>query len=121
MGRFAIGILTLIAELELEGIKENWTTAVTRAVERGIHISRYTPTGYQRNDDGGSGAAQYRPGRGRLRRSSRGPVVHDLLVLSTDDRGNGGYPEELARFERLGNEVRQTLREGPPRSGRSRG
>src|SRR5438128_937502 len=39
MGRFAIGILTLIAELELERIKENWRTAVSRAVERGVHIS----------------------------------------------------------------------------------
>ncbi|MGH3085229.1 MAG: hypothetical protein ACRDNP_14485 [Gaiellaceae bacterium] len=28
-------------------------------------------------------------------------------------------PEELPRFERLGNEVRQTLREGPPPRGRS--
>lgn len=28
-------------------------------------------------------------------------------------------PEELARFERLRNEVRQTLREGPPPRGRS--
>lgn len=52
MGRFAIGILTLIAELELERIKENWTTAVTRAVERGVHISRYSPTGYRRDEDG---------------------------------------------------------------------
>src|SRR5215218_4041109 len=52
MGRFAIGILTLIAELELERIKENWTTAVTRAVERGVHISRYAPTGYRRDKDG---------------------------------------------------------------------
>ena len=51
MGRFAIGILTLIAELELERIKENWTTAVTRAVERGVHISRYAPTGYRRDEE----------------------------------------------------------------------
>ena len=36
MGRFAIGILTLIAELELERIKENWATAVTSAVGRGV-------------------------------------------------------------------------------------
>src|SRR5579884_1378371 len=49
MGRFAIGILTLIAELELERIKENWTTAVRSAVERGIHISARVPVGYQRN------------------------------------------------------------------------
>ncbi len=39
MGRFAIGILTLIAELELERIKENWSTAVREAVGRGVHIS----------------------------------------------------------------------------------
>ena len=30
MGRFAIGILTLIAELELERIKENWSNASER-------------------------------------------------------------------------------------------
>jgi len=48
MGRFAIGILTLIAELELERIKENWTAAVTAAIERGVHISGRVPTGYRR-------------------------------------------------------------------------
>lgn len=49
MGRFAIGILTLIAELELERIKENWSTAVKSAVDRGIHISARVPVGYTRN------------------------------------------------------------------------
>jgi site-specific DNA recombinase len=52
MGRFAIGILTLIAELELERIKENWTAAVSGAVERGIHISARPPTGYRRDEKG---------------------------------------------------------------------
>jgi site-specific DNA recombinase len=52
MGRFAIGILTLIAELELERIKENWQTSVTAAVERGIHISARPPFGYRRDDTG---------------------------------------------------------------------
>src|SRR5205809_4729194 len=52
MGRFAIGILTLIAELELERIKENWTAAVSGAVERGIHISARPPTGYRRDEEG---------------------------------------------------------------------
>ena len=46
MGRFAIGILTLIAELELERIKENWSNARQSAVERGIHISSTPPAGY---------------------------------------------------------------------------
>jgi hypothetical protein len=51
LGRFAIGILTLIAELEIEHIRKNWTSAVTQAVGRGIHTSRYTPTGYRRDKD----------------------------------------------------------------------
>ena len=51
MGRFAIGILTMIAELELERIKESWATAITRAVDRGIHISSRPPTGYMRDKD----------------------------------------------------------------------
>jgi site-specific DNA recombinase len=52
MGRFAIGILTLIAELELERIKESWGTAVREAVRRGVHISARVPTGYRREEDG---------------------------------------------------------------------
>jgi DNA invertase Pin-like site-specific DNA recombinase len=48
MGRFAIGILTLIAELELERITESWSTAVREAVGRGVHISARVPTGYKR-------------------------------------------------------------------------
>jgi site-specific DNA recombinase len=52
MGRFAIGILTLIAELELERIKESWTAAVRSAVERGVHISARPPTGYRRDQNG---------------------------------------------------------------------
>jgi DNA invertase Pin-like site-specific DNA recombinase len=51
MGRFAIGILTMIAELELERIKESWSTAISRAVERGIHISSRPPTGYVRDEN----------------------------------------------------------------------
>jgi hypothetical protein len=52
MGRFAIGILTLIAELELERIKESWTTAAREAVARGVHISARPPTGYRRDENG---------------------------------------------------------------------
>jgi hypothetical protein len=50
MGRFAIGILSLIAELELERIKESWQSAISSAVGRGIHISARVPTGYERDD-----------------------------------------------------------------------
>lgn len=52
MGRFAIGILTLIAELELERLKESWSNAVHAAVERGVHISATPPAGYARDEGG---------------------------------------------------------------------
>jgi DNA invertase Pin-like site-specific DNA recombinase len=52
MGRFAIGILSLIAELELERIRENWQTAKREAVGRGVHISGHVPTGYKRDESG---------------------------------------------------------------------
>ena len=52
MGRFAIGILTLIAELELDRITESWSTAVKAAIERGVHISGTPPAGYRRGEDG---------------------------------------------------------------------
>lgn len=52
MGRFAIGILTLIAELELERIRESWRTANEEAVGRGVHVSGKTPTGYARDKGG---------------------------------------------------------------------
>src|SRR5262249_7209741 len=52
MGRFAIGILTLIAELELERIRESWDSAKREAVGRGVHISARVPTGYKRDEGG---------------------------------------------------------------------
>src|SRR5918996_6509090 len=51
MGRFAIGILTMIAELELERIKGNWDAAVTNAIKRGVYISPRIPVGYRRDED----------------------------------------------------------------------
>ncbi len=53
MGRFAIGILTLIAELELERIKENWDTAVREAIGRGVYISARVPVGYRKDEQTG--------------------------------------------------------------------
>jgi site-specific DNA recombinase len=54
MGRFAIGILTLIAELELERIKANWETAIVEAVGRGVHVSARPPAGYERDESVGA-------------------------------------------------------------------
>ena len=52
MGRFAIGILTLIAESELERIQEGWETAVRgRSVAGRAHFGA-SADGLQRDDSG---------------------------------------------------------------------
>src|ERR687888_2782342 len=83
MGRFAIGILTLIAELELERIKESWSNAVHAAVERGVHISATPPAGYRRLDSG-----RLEP----IRRDAR------LIAEAFRKRATGASWTELADF-----------------------
>jgi site-specific DNA recombinase len=83
MGRFAIGILTLIAELELERIKGGWETAVSQAVGRGIHISAKVPTGYERDKD---------------RRLVRSEPAASVVAEAFRKRATGASWAELARF-----------------------
>lgn len=65
MGRFAIGILTLIAELELERIKESWSTAVRSAVEGCTHLRNsagrlQAREAWRRREEGGVSSASSR-------------------------------------------------------------
>jgi site-specific DNA recombinase len=83
MGRFAIGILTLIAELELERIKSGWESAVSQAVGRGIHISARVPTGYERDND---------------RRLIRLEPAASVVAEAFRKRAAGASWAELARF-----------------------
>lgn len=88
MGRFAIGILTLIAELELERIKDNWGTAVRKAVDRGVHISARVPTGYRREK-----TEQGKSGR-LVREEPAASVVAEVFRR----RATGASYTELAAF-----------------------
>ena len=83
MGRFAIGILTLIAELELERIKSGWESAVSQAVGRGIHISARVPTGYERDKE---------------RRLIRSEPAASVVAEAFRKRAAGASWAELARF-----------------------
>jgi site-specific DNA recombinase len=83
MGRFAIGILVLIAELELERIKGGWVTAVNEAVGRGVHISAKPPTGYKRDEDG---------------RLLRAEPAASFVAETFRRRAAGASWAELARF-----------------------
>ena len=52
VGRFARTMMLAIAELELERVRENWSTAHAHAVDRGVHVAATTPFGYHKRDDG---------------------------------------------------------------------
>ncbi|HEY8303288.1 MAG TPA: recombinase family protein, partial [Solirubrobacteraceae bacterium] len=51
MGKAFMRILLVFAELERDRISENWGTATNNAIARGIHISKFTPIGYDRGPD----------------------------------------------------------------------
>ncbi len=51
-GKMMTQLLLLLAEWELDRIRETWAVARQRAVARGVHISSATPTGYIRREDG---------------------------------------------------------------------
>jgi site-specific DNA recombinase len=51
MGKAFLRILLVFAELERDRISESWLTATTSAIDRGIHIAKFTPIGYQKGPD----------------------------------------------------------------------
>jgi hypothetical protein len=86
MGRFAIGILILIAELELERIKSGWETAVGQAVRRGVqHL--------------GAPADRLQARRGGVACSATNPSP-PLSPRPFRRRATGASWAELARFPR---------------------
>jgi site-specific DNA recombinase len=83
MGKFAMHMLLALGELELDRIRENWSTAQRLAVERGVHVASRAPTGYKRGADG------------RLE-----PVKKDAAVVAEAfrRRGGGASLSELAKL-----------------------
>jgi site-specific DNA recombinase len=51
-GELFLHMLLSFARFELRRITEKWTDAQRRAVERGVHISRHIPPGYDKQKDG---------------------------------------------------------------------
>jgi site-specific DNA recombinase len=51
VGKAFLRILLVFAELERDRISESWRTATTSAIDRGIHIAKYTPIGYEKTLD----------------------------------------------------------------------
>jgi site-specific DNA recombinase len=51
-GKMMQRLMLVLAEFELDRVRESWATARERAVARGVHIASKTPTGYVRGGDG---------------------------------------------------------------------
>src|SRR6202035_2511552 len=51
VGKAFLRILLVFAELERDRISESWRTATSNAVDRGIHIAKFTPVGYRKMPD----------------------------------------------------------------------
>lgn len=52
VGKMMRNMLAVLAEFELDRIRENWKDASSRAVARGVHAGRIPPFGYVKGDDG---------------------------------------------------------------------
>jgi site-specific DNA recombinase len=81
MGKAFLRILLVFAELERDRISESWMTATSNAVDRGIHIAKFTPVGYEKLPDK------------RLRPSAEGPAIREAFVM----RGAHATRTEIAR------------------------
>src|SRR5437588_9781057 len=51
VGKAFLRILLVFAELERDRISESWKAATTSAIERGIHIAKFTPVGYVKGEN----------------------------------------------------------------------
>jgi DNA invertase Pin-like site-specific DNA recombinase len=83
IGKAVVRILLVLAELELDHIRENWATAGSHAAARGVHVCKVAPVGYQKASDG------------RLEPDpSAAPVIRDVFRR----RGAGASWNELCTF-----------------------
>jgi site-specific DNA recombinase len=81
MGKAFLRILLVFAELERDRISESWLTATSNAVDRGIHIAKFTPVGYEKMADK------------RLAPSGEAPAIREAFVM----RGAHASRTEIAR------------------------
>jgi site-specific DNA recombinase len=81
VGKAFLRILLVFAELERDRIRDSWEAATSSAVDRGIHIAKFTPVGYVKGAD-----KRLVPGRDAS-------AIHEAFVL----RGAHATRTEIAR------------------------
>ena len=77
-GRFLRDFMLIAADWERERIGEQWLSARTRAVSRGIHVSRHVPPGYRRLPKSTDAATDRR----LLPDPVHGPVVAEAFTMA---------------------------------------
>lgn len=80
-GRFVANLMSALAELELERIRESWEAARAAAVARGVHVASRTPTGYTRAADGRLEEAPGVPIRELFLRKAEGASWRELGAI----------------------------------------
>jgi site-specific DNA recombinase len=81
VGKAFLRILLVFAELERDRISESWKTATSNAVDRGIHIAKFTPVGYEKMPDK------------RLQPGKAAEAIHEAFLM----RGAHATRTEIAR------------------------
>jgi site-specific DNA recombinase len=82
-GELVLNMMLTLAQFELRRIRENWTTAQRRAVERGVHVSRHVPPGYEKQKDGRLAPHEY-----------HGKTITRAYKMAAE----GASPTSIARF-----------------------
>jgi DNA invertase Pin-like site-specific DNA recombinase len=103
VGKAFLRILLVFAELERDRISESWKTATSSAVDRGIHIARYTPVGYAKSAEKRLVPSGDAPGIReaflmRAAHSSRTEIARRLDVLAPRPGGGRWTPPMVERI-----------------------
>ena len=102
MGKAFLRILLVFAELERDRISESWKTATSNAVDRGIHIAKFTPMGYNKDADkrlvpNGEASAVREAFLMRGAHSSRTEISRRLDQLAPRPKGGRWTPPMVER------------------------
>jgi DNA invertase Pin-like site-specific DNA recombinase len=116
-GRFVLNVMSAMAELEVERIRENWEAAREAAVARGVHISSKVPTGYRRGEDGRLEVVDGVPISEVFRRKADGASWRELGKLLEDAGVRTPYGAERWQAGSLRRLIANRVYLGEARSG----
>jgi site-specific DNA recombinase len=105
VGKAFLRILLVFAELERDRISESWKVATSSAVDRGIHIAKFTPVGYCKMPDkrlqpGPEASAIHEAFTMRAAHASRTEIARRLNETAPRPNGSRWTPPMVDRIIR---------------------